>query len=257
MNQRPNPAAANGFAVAELWSLSQEMLLRTIILPLLIAMALPAYSQDANATKSGFWPWFESRQSEFAKLFSYQTGAAAQNDPKLQKKIEDTIGEVADKLRKVHPEFSPFFGFSDGANKMIVTVHGQTEHFKPVDAFIASAPKIDGWKFIALKQPLSLGADTEIQSGSAKLKVGDWRYAKTKNSDGAFDFVIYVSNKVSDDPEGFKRLFTRLTMDFLGERFASIAVGAVTVRELTVDAPEGLLPFVDIYKDVSHEVNKG
>ena len=140
---------------------------------------------------------------------------------------------------------------------MIVTVHGQAEHFKAVDDFIASAPQIDGWKFVALKKPLSLDADVEIQSGSAKLKVGDWRYAKTKNTEGSFDFVIYVPNKVSDDSEGFDRLFTRLTMDFLGERFASSAVGEVTVRQLTDDAPDELLPFVGIHKDVSAGISNG
>lgn len=233
------------------------MILRTITLPLFIAMALPACSEDSKATKTGFWPWFQTRESEFAKLFSYETGAAALDNPKLQKKIEDTVSEVGTKLRIVHPEFSPFFGFSGGSNEMIVTVHGQAEHFKAVDDFIASAPKIDGWKFVALKKPLSLGADTEIQSGSTKLKVGDWRYAKTKKADGSFNFVIYVPNKVSDDPEGFDRLFTRLTMDFLGERFASSAIGEVTVRQLTEDAPDGLLPFVDIHKDVSGEISKG
>jgi hypothetical protein len=45
-------------------------------------------------------------------------------------------------------------------------------------------------------------------------------------------------------------------MDFLGERFASIVLGEVTVRELTDDTPEGLLPFVDIYKDVSREAKR-
>jgi hypothetical protein len=218
-------------------------------------MALPAFSQE-TATESGFWSWFGSRESEFAKLFSYETGAAAKDDLQLQKRIEDTVREIAAKLQEIHPQFSPFFGFSDGTNRMIVTVHGQTEHFNAVDAFISSAPKIGGWKFVALKQPLSFGAETAIQSGSAKLKVGDWRYAKSRNSNGAFDFVIYVPNKISDDPEGFKRLFTRLTMDFLGERFASIVLGEVAVRELTDDTPEGLLPFVDIYKDVSREAKR-
>ena len=220
-------------------------------------MAIPACSEESKAAKTAFWPWFQTRESEFAKLFSYETGAAAQDDPKLEKKIEDTVGEVGTKLRSVHPEFSPFFGFSGGSNEMVVTVHGQAEHFKAVDDFIATAPQINGWKFVALKKPLSLDADVEIQSGSAKLKVGDWRYAKTKNTEGSFDFVIYVPNKVSDDPEGFDRLFTRLTMDFLGERFASSAVGEITVRQLTDDATDELLPFVDIHKDISREITKG
>jgi len=126
-------------------------------------MTIPAYSDESKDAKSAFWPWFQTRESEFAKLFSYETGAAAQDDPKLQKKIEDTVGEVGAKLRSVHPEFSPFFGFSGGSNEMIITVHGQAEHFKAVDDFVDSAPEIKGWKFVALKKPLSLGADTDAR----------------------------------------------------------------------------------------------
>jgi hypothetical protein len=244
-------------AAARVERFPKNMTLRTIATLFLIAMAIPAYSDESKDATSAFWSWFQTRESEFAKLFSYESGAAAKADPKLQKKIGDTVGEVGAKLRSVHPEFSPFFGFSGGSNEMIITVHGQAEHFKVVDEFIASAPEIKGWKFVALKKPLSLGADTEIQSGSAKLKVGDWRYTKTKNAAGSFDFVIYVPNKVSDNPEGFDRLFTRLTMDFLGERFAAIAIGVVTVRQLAEDAPEGLLPFVNIHKDVSDGITKG
>jgi len=141
----------------------KKMTLRTIATLFLVAMTIPAYSDESKDAKSAFWPWFQTRESEFAKLFSYETGAAAQDDPKLQKKIEDTVGEVGAKLRSVHPEFSPFFGFSGGSNEMIITVHGQAEHFKAVDDFVDSAPEIKGWKFVALKKPLSLGADTDAR----------------------------------------------------------------------------------------------
>lgn len=216
-------------------------------------MVLPAYSDG----DTGFWPWFESRASEFADFFSYETRAANQGDPAFQKKTEDTVAEVGRRLRHVHPEFSPFFGYSEGKNKLFITVHGQAEHFAAVDKFIASAPEIDGWTFVALKQPLSLSAETEIQSGTAKLKVGDWRYTKTKNAGGSFDFVIYIPNQVSDDPEGFERLFTRLTTDFLGERFASTTMGAIKVVQISDDASDGLLPFINIHADVSRAANGG
>lgn len=233
------------------------MNLRKITIPLLVAMILPTCSEDSNTSKTEFWPWFQARESELAKLFSYEIGARAQDDPELQNEIEDTVAEVGGKLREVHPEFSPFLGYSEGSNKLVISVHGQAEHFSAVDEFVASAPEIEGWKFIALKQPLTLGADTEIQSGSAKLKVGDWRYSKSRNKDGSFDFVIYVPNQGSDDPEGFERLFTQLTSDFLGERFASTAMGSITVRQLTDDSPDGLLPFEDIHADLSQSTDKG
>ncbi|MGC4014019.1 MAG: hypothetical protein QM755_05795 [Luteolibacter sp.] len=232
------------------------MTLRTFLLSLMIAFVSFGCSKETNAGKIGFWPWFESRESEFADLFSYETGAAAQNDEQVQQKIEAAVKELGDRLREIHPEFSPFFGSSEGTNELTVSVHGHAEHFKAVDDFIASAPKIGRWKFIALKQPLSLDPDTEIQSGGVKLKVRDWLYAKTRNPRGTFDFVVYVPAKVSDDEAGFQRLFKSLIMDFLGERLASGVVGTVTVRELTADIPAGLSPFTGIFQDASGEAGK-
>ncbi len=189
------------------------MILRTLAFILLCGMVFPACSDKSETVDMRFWSWFESCEAELANIFSYETGVLAQEDAELQKKIEDAVAEVGRKLREEHPEFSPFFGFSEGVNKLIITVNGQVDYFTAVDEFIASAPEIEGWSFIALKQPLTLSADTEIQSGTAKLKVGDWSYLKTQNEDGTFDFVIYVSNQVFDDLEGFGRLFTSLTID--------------------------------------------
>jgi len=224
---------------------------RALTRSLLCVLLLTACSDQADSSKAGFWPWFEARDPELADLFSYDTRVAHQDDPEFQGKTNDAVDEVGAKLREVHPEFSPFFGFSDGTDKLFVTVHGQAEHFDAVDEFIAAAPEIEGWTFIALKQPLNLGADTEIQTGTTKMKVGDWHYSKTRNRDGSFDFVIHVPHEVSDDPEGFESLFTQLTSDFLGERFASTAVGEIKVVQQTDDAPVGLLPFADIHADVS------
>ncbi|MDB6135435.1 MAG: hypothetical protein JWM59_3678 [Verrucomicrobiales bacterium] len=227
------------------------MFLRLLILPLLAVTLFSACSDSSKTSKNAFWPWFDSRKSEFAELFSYDSATAARSDSKLQQRLEDTVTEVGAKLREIHPEFAPFFGASEKGNEMIVTVHGQATYFDAVDQFITSAPKIEGWTFTALKQPVKFSPDTEIQSGSARLKAGEWRYTKSKNKEGSFDFVIYVPAKVSDDQEGFRQLFTNLTMDALGERLAASAMGSMEVRELTENSNQTLSPFTSIHADVS------
>jgi|GEM_PF-5666027 len=226
---------------------------RTLILSISIAIGLSACSGNKPAATDHFWSWFKSREAEFAELFSYDTRVAARSDATLQKKTKDTINGVREMLRTVHPEFSPFFGVSNGTNELVVTVNGQSELFETVDGFIASAPPIDGWKFTALKQPLSLAAETEIRSGTVQLKVDDFRYTKSRNANESYDFTIHVPAKVSDDPEGFLNLFTRLTMDFLGERLASTVVGKIDVVELSDASAQDLLPLVDIHADVSRD----
>lgn len=206
---------------------------------------------DSTAKKtSEFWEWFDLRSDQMAQLFSYETGAKAQSDPKLQKKIEDSVGFVGDKMREVNSEFSPFFGFANGENTMTVTVHGDAKYFDAVDRFIAAAPKVEGWNLVALKQPRKFAAEMEIQTGSARLRVGDWKYSKARTKTGAFDFTIYVPNKVSEDQEGFDRLFGQLLTDTLGERLGSTIIGEVQTIQNPTKPPKGLLPFTDIGTDV-------
>ena len=213
---------------------------------------------DVSAESAGeFWAWFEKHESELAKLFSYETGAKAENDPKLQKKIEDTVGLVGERVRNVHPSFSPFFGYADEQNSMTITVHGEAEFFEDVDRFIELAPKQVGWKLIALKQPRVFAPEMEIQTGNTRLKVGDWNYSKTKSKDGKFNFVIYVPNKVSDDPEGFNALFMQLMQDSLGERLANTAVESIKVAQNPSPLPPGLIPFSQIVPDINKALKKG
>ena len=65
---------------------------------------------------------------------------------------------------------------------------------------------IDGWTFVALKPPLNVGSDSEVQSGSVSLKPGEMRYLRKARGDGSFDFTVFVPSRVSDDPDGYRRL---------------------------------------------------
>ncbi|GHC68064.1 hypothetical protein [Roseibacillus persicicus] len=216
-----------------------------------------AHADESSEKAKEFWDWFELRGDRMAELFSYETGAKAQDDPKLQKKIEDGVGFVGDKMREVNPMFSPFFGFANGENTLTVTVHGDAEYFDDVDRFIAAAPKIKSWNFVALKQPRKMAPEMEIQTGSFKLKVGDWNYSKVKTKSGAFDFTIFVPNKVSDDQEGFDRLFVQVLTDTLGERLGNTVIGKVRTVQSPKELPEGLLPFTDIGADIQKATESG
>ena len=231
-----------------------KFILNNALVLLSLALCDFAFAEPSAKNTGSFWKWFQTREAELAILFSYESGAKAQNDPKLQKKIEKTVLLVGDKLREVHPEFSPYFGFAAGSNIMTVTVHGEAELFHEVDKFIQSAPKVGNWEFVALKQPREMYAESEIHTGTVQLRVGDWSYLKKKTSSGKYNFQVYVPNKVSDDPDGFNRLFTRLIMDSLGERLANTVVGKVSVIQNPTAMPSGLIKFTDIISDVEESV---
>ena len=144
---------------------------------------------------------------------------------------------------------TPFFGYKEGANTLTITVAGRQQSFASVDQFLLSAPAVDRWKFVALKSPLNLGPHTEIKSGSVLLKLDEVRYTRQPNADGSFDFTVFVPVKVSDDPQGFQRLFTRLLEDLLGERLAATLPHSVKVQPLQAAPTGDLREFIHVYQD--------
>jgi len=146
--------------------------------------------------------------------------------------------------------FSPFFGYRNGTNELMITVGGQKQYFASVEQFVATAPKISGWTFIALKPPLNFDADTEIKSGSVTLKLGDMRYTRQPEGEGSFTFTVFVPSDTSIDPDGFRRLCSRLIEDSLGERLAATAIHSVEVRQLTPTNQTGLHEFIHVHRDL-------
>ncbi len=226
------------------------MRLLLILACVMFATGCSKHNSAGDATTE-FWTWFAANSSEYARLLSYEENAASPDDPKRQKRVEQVVSDTATHLRRIHPQFSPFFGYSEDTNKLMITVFGEKQFFGEVDRFVSTAPKIAGWSFVALKPPLTFSADTEIKSGSVTLKLGDMRYSRQAQADGSFAFTIFVPSNVSSDPDGFRQLCTRLLEDSLGERVAATAIHSVEVRQLDANSPTGLLEFIQVHRDIT------
>ncbi len=83
------------------------------------------------------------------------------------------------------------------------------------------------------------------------LKLGEMRYTRQAQGDGSFAFTVFVPANVSSDPDGFRRLCTRLLEDSLGERLAATAIHSVEVRQLDATSQTGLLDFIDVQRDLT------
>jgi hypothetical protein len=222
------------------------------LLALLVFSAGCAKTKSAGDATTEFWTWFAAHSAEYASLFSYEQHAAAPNNSEREKLVAQAVADTASRLRRINPEFSPFFGYSNGTNKLIITVGGQKEFFAAADQLVFGAPKIPGWTFIALKPPQDLDGNTEIKSGSVSIKLGDMRYTRQPQGDGSFAFTVFVPFDVSSDPDGFRRLCSRLIEDSLGERLAATAIRGVEVRQLDATSKAGLFEFIHVHREISN-----
>lgn len=71
---------------------------------------------------------------------------------------EELLDEFLEQVHEI--DNGLFFELSepdDGLNELVITAEGKRELFSLVDQVVAAAPKLNGWKMIALRPPMGFG----------------------------------------------------------------------------------------------------
>ncbi len=102
-------------------------------------------SDEPIATNADFWNWFQRHEKEFFQVV------------KIGKKVETGfINKLSAKLDKLRDGYNFLAGmYDDHTVELVLTADGDIKNIVFVEELIAAAPQIDGWKFTALKPPLS------------------------------------------------------------------------------------------------------
>lgn len=106
----------------------------------LVFIFLVNFSINAVASEDEFWKWFQSHKNEIENFSS--------GNEKILESIRDNLHKYNDRL---------YFEFSNKTDpkEFIITAEGDREQFESVFKLVNAAPKIEGWKIIALKPPKS------------------------------------------------------------------------------------------------------
>lgn len=89
-----------------------------------------------------FWDWFTTREKDFHAIVASNTRV-----------VEDFMDEVMPKLKVINENFNMLVGgvSSGGVCEFIVTTDGVVKDIVFAEEFMASAPTLTGWSFIANK----------------------------------------------------------------------------------------------------------
>jgi hypothetical protein len=95
---------------------------------------------------SDFWTWFQKNEKDFFKVI------------KNQKNIEQGFfDKISPKLGELKEGYFYLTGMlDDNTVELVLTADGNTKNIVFVEELVESAPKIEGWKFTALKPALDI-----------------------------------------------------------------------------------------------------
>lgn len=99
-----------------------------------------------------FWEWFLQHEKSFYKAV------------REQKRINESFLDfLMPRLEQLNSWFACSAGmFDEETAELIITAQGDVKSFVFAEELVASAPKLDKWKFTALKPPTGLGISIEM-----------------------------------------------------------------------------------------------
>jgi hypothetical protein len=176
--------------------------------------------------KRHFWEWFKRHQHEYKEL-----------KKKPMKEVRYLLNELNAHLRA----YFKFFGFTmiwtdEQSTTLIITVKGKAMHFKKVEAFVATAPDIPGWKICALEDaaPIDFALDTLIEA--AGIHPGEFYFCFDDIDADCTDIIVYHPLCTHENEHRLLELAYAAVYNLMGERAFGTDIGRIEVANLsTVD----------------------
>lgn len=204
-----------------------------------------------------FWDWFQKNESAFAKAVKEQ------ND------IENNFfAKLSPKLKDLKDGFYFLTGmFDKNTVELVLTADGAINNIAFIEALVNAAPKIDGWRFTALKPAIPI-KDVVIQMGGYKFSSENLNFYS--NEDSNFPDEIDITIVYDDFAEQSKTTIINGVYIFL-DNFLGELNAVATIDSLKVigkkDVTMPLVPieklkdfliwrqaeFVEKYKGVRHD----
>jgi hypothetical protein len=169
---------------------------------------------------TSFWEWFQANEKPFHKV--------VRNNQNVEKVFFD---KLSPKLNELKEGFYFLTGMHDDDTvELILTPDGKIKNIVFVEELVSSAPKINGWKFTALKPALDI-KNVCIEMEGYKFD-GD-NLSFYSNNDLKFPDEINITIIYDDMNENNKSVITTGTYIFL-DNFLGELDFATTIDELNV-----------------------
>lgn len=173
-----------------------------------------------------FWEWFSANHHRLpnpqAEEMSYEELARS-----------SVLAELGNQLHRVDSGLTFEMGPVTGEGRSLcISAEGIRQHFPAVQAVVAAAPAIPGWKIVAFRQPV--GTDLQLQMGDTKLGGDDLWFAARPAGD-RLDLTLFVRGLTAQNRDALMHGTFLLLDAALGEYQVGTYVGGIEWEALPID----------------------
>ncbi len=178
-----------------------------------------------------FWNWFEKNAKTFYKVI------------KAQGNVEkDFFNKLSPKLNELKDGFWYLTGmYDDNTAELVITADGTIKNIVFIEELIQAAPKIDGWKFTALKPALNI-KDISIEMSGFKFNDENLHFYANDNSDypDEIDITIVHDDYTAENKSTITNGSYIFLDNYLGELESAVTIDNLNVKGR--DEAEELIP---------------
>jgi hypothetical protein len=194
---------------------------------------LPFFKQLQNnfmsrLSKRHFWEWFKRHNKEYLEVKT-----------KSKKEASYWLNELNAHLRA----YFKFFGFGltwqdKQTTILTITVKGKAKHFKKVEAFVATAPEIPGWRISALEDAVPIDFLLDNQMEDAGIHPRELYFSFAGDDRERADIIVYHPLCTKESEHHILELAYAAVYNLLGERSFGMDIGWLEVDNLSCADPE-------------------
>jgi hypothetical protein len=179
-----------------------------------------------------FWEWFSTHHSNYLQL-----------DDRDEDEIDQLLNELLQRLHQYCDQLYFKIGAKDTAIKeFIITAEGNAEYFDKAEDLVRMAPKLKGWKIIALSPP-DEEMDEIINYDGLELNPETIWFIPLDNKSEPHKFGIRVCLDEYDPAEDEKFFYAvnYILEKLLGEKGNALDIQYMEVSNLPTEPDDGVL----------------
>ncbi|MHB8875143.1 MAG: hypothetical protein ACYC8T_15765 [Myxococcaceae bacterium] len=173
----------------------------------------------AGAEHKPFWDWVAANSAELSKI---------------ERGDEPIADGLAKQLHYIDGDLTFELGPKGAERELIISAGGIQKAFSKVQALVAAAPKLPGWKVIAFRQRKSL--DLRIGLGGLELGADElWFTAKPDGRAGLIAVTVFAKGLTAENDREVQQAVYLLLDTAIGEYDVETKLGAIEVKAAPPD----------------------